>query len=214
MVFACKKSNSSYDVSLYGILYKDNFSEFSRMYIALYNVKNSQIISDANIFLNEQKLNYVHPFYVIDYHYVENQTYNLKLYYGDIFENIDFKTINLPDSFFIIYPESQYISLYQNLIVKWKVSKNYAQNHEYKFVVFFENKSKNPSLVYQTDFLPKETDSISIPYYYIDTKDSRYEIRIFLVNYLILDKFKPYPGYKFSFIAYGAGLLGVFYTRP
>ncbi|MEO0220169.1 MAG: hypothetical protein ABIL89_08555, partial [candidate division WOR-3 bacterium] len=160
---SCKKSSSNYDISLYGIFYKDSQAGFSTIYTALYDVKNSQVISDASIFLNDQKLNYIHPFYVLEYPYYENKPYNLKLFYGDISESIDFKTIYLPDTFIIIYPESQTISLYQDLIVKWKVSQKYTQTYDYKFVVFFENKSKNPTLVYQTDFLPKETDSIVIP---------------------------------------------------
>lgn len=209
LILGCKKSlESQYNYSLYGIFAND------MIFVALYDVKNSQVVSDANIYLNEKKLDYFHPFYKANYSYVENLDYILKVYHREIDEEIKFKTIKLPDTFNIVYPESNYIPLFQNLVIKWKVDSNYIKNHNYYFVVFFENKSKNPTLVYQTDFLPEETDSIVIPGYYIDTKDTRYEVRIFLVSYNVLDKFKPYPGYRFSFISYGTLLIGVYYTRP
>lgn len=207
IIFGCKKGTSSFDYSLYGIFAND------LVFIAFYDTKNSQVISDAQIYLNEKNLGYYHPFYTANYQCIPNTNYTLKVYYRDIYEEIPFTTIEIPDTFVIIKPESQYINLNENLIVKWKVDSNYIKNHDFYFVVFFENKSKNPTLVYQTDFLPEETDSILIPFYYIDTPNSRYEIRIFLVNYKVLEKFKPYPGYKFSFMAYGASQLGVFFTH-
>jgi len=212
MLIACKKSSESvYNLSLYAIFYK---YYQDGIFVALYDIKNSQTITDANIYLNDLKLSYYHPFYYGYYNYYPNTQYTLKVYYKELSEEIPFTTIEIPDTFIITYPESQYINLYEPLVVKWKVDSNYIKNHDYYFVVFFENKSKNPTLVYQTDFLPKQTDSIVIPGYYIDTKDTRYEVRIFLVNYKVLEKFKPYPGYKFSFISYGVLNLGVYYTRP
>ncbi|MCS7245493.1 MAG: hypothetical protein N2504_05960 [candidate division WOR-3 bacterium] len=209
LILGCRKSgDSQYNYSLYGIFAND------MIFVALYDVKNSQVISDANIYLNERKLNYFHPFYSANYSYIENSDYTLKIYYREISEEIRFKTIKLPDTFHIVYPETNYIPLFQDLVIKWKVDSNYIKNYNYYFVVFFENKSKNPTLVYQTDFLTKETDSIVIPGYYIDTRDTRYEIRVFLVNYSVLDKFKPYPGYRFSFISYGMLYLGVYFTKP
>jgi hypothetical protein len=207
IIFGCKKGTSSFDYSMYGIFARDV------VIVAFYDTKNSQVISDAKIYLNEKNLSYYHPFYITSYQYIPNTNYTLKVYYRDIYEEIPFTTIEIPDTFIIIKPESQYINLNENLIVKWKVDSNYIKNHDFYFVVFFENKSKNPTLVYQTDFLPEETDSILIPFYYIDTPNSRYEIRIFLVNYKVLEKFKPYPGYKFSFMAYGASQFGIFFTH-
>ncbi len=217
ILIACKKGTSQeYDLALYGIFY--NFASgasSSLIFVALYDVKNSQVISDASIYINDKKLDYYHPFYQTSYTYIPKQQYNLRIIYNNIDEEVLFRTIETPNSFFIIDPpDLDTINLNQDLVVKWKVDSLYSKNHDYNFVVFFEDKSKNPTLVYSSDFLPKSTDSILIPGYYISTPGSRYEVRIFLVNYQILDKFKPYPGYRFSFIATGQVVIGVYYTKP
>jgi hypothetical protein len=210
---SCKSnSDNSNDYSIYGILYPNY------IYVAFYDVKNQQVITDANVFVgNEQmssdiKLSYYHPFYNASINYVPKIQYHLNLYYNGFSSSILFNTIDLPDTFFII-PNLDTIALNQNLLISIKVDSSYKANHNYYFVVFFENKSKNPTLVYQTDFLDKNTQTITIDGKYIDTPSSRYEVRVFLVQYDVLDQFKPYPNYRFSFIAYGQVAIGVYWTR-
>lgn len=196
---ACKKGESGEnDYALYGI-----FCNLGIL-VGFYDVKNSQVISDASIYLNEKKLDYVHPFYRTSYAYISKSQYTLKVYYKEISEDINFQTIEVPETLWIYNPpRGSTIPLYQNVIIKWNIDHNYYTNYDYYYMLFLEDKSKNPTLVYSVGPLPKQTDSIVIPGSYINTRNTTYQITLFLINYQVLDKFKPYPGYNFSFIATG-----------
>ncbi len=215
ILIACKKGTSQeYDLALYGIFGKYHSDADTRVLVAFYDVKNSQIISDASIYLKDKKLTYQHPFYILDdYPYNPNQVYTLKILYNDFSEEINFKTIETPDSF-SVSPTSGSIPLYQDLVIRWKLDSVYHRTHDYYTILFFENKSKNPSLVYSAGPLGKDIDSVVIPGYYIETRNAIYQVTICFVNFTVLDKFKPYPGYEYSFIATGQLVVFQLYTEP